>query len=45
MTANWANQTIWTGDMVLNPFCGRATACIAAEQIGRQWVGIDISFP
>ena len=31
------------GDMVLDPFCGCATACIAAEQCGRQWVGIDIS--
>ena len=31
------------GDMVLDPFCGCATACIAAEQLHRQWVGIDIS--
>ena len=31
------------GDMVLDPFCGCATACIAAEQLGRQWIGIDIS--
>ncbi len=30
-------------DMVLDPFCGCATACIAAEKLGRQWVGIDIS--
>ncbi len=30
-------------DMVLDPFCGCATACIAAEQNHRQWVGIDIS--
>ncbi len=30
-------------DMVLDPFCGCATACIAAERQGRQWVGIDIS--
>ena len=29
--------------MVLDPFCGCATACIAAEKLGRQWVGIDIS--
>ena len=27
----------------LDPFCGCATACIAAEQLGREWVGIDIS--
>ena len=31
------------GDVVLDPFCGCATACVAAEQLGRQWVGIDIS--
>jgi len=29
--------------IVMDPFCGCATACIAAEQLGRQWVGIDIS--
>ncbi len=31
------------GDMVMDPFCGCATACIAAEQLGRKWIGIDIS--
>ena len=31
------------GAVVLDPFCGCATACIAAEQLHRQWVGIDIS--
>ena len=31
------------GDMVLDPFCGCATACVAADKLGRQWVGIDIS--
>ena len=31
------------GDMVLDPFCGCATACVAAEKLGREWVGIDIS--
>ncbi|MCY3936355.1 MAG: DNA methyltransferase [Chloroflexi bacterium] len=30
-------------DVVLDPFCGCATACIAAEQLDRQWVGIDLS--
>lgn len=37
-----------SGDMVLDPFCGCATTCIAAEDLGsegqpREWVGIDIS--
>lgn len=31
------------GDTILDPFCGCATACIAAEELGRQWIGIDIS--
>jgi len=29
--------------VVLDPFCGCATACIAAELEHRQWIGIDIS--
>ena len=29
--------------IVLDPFCGCATACVAAEKLGRQWVGIDLS--
>ena len=31
------------GDMVLDPFCGCATACVAAEQLNRHWSGIDVS--
>ena len=31
------------GGIVLDPFCGCATACIAAEKLNRQWAGIDIS--
>ncbi len=31
------------GEVVLDPFCGCATACVAAEELDRQWVGIDIS--
>ena len=31
------------GDMVLDPFCGCATACVAAHDEGRKWIGIDIS--
>ena len=31
------------GDVVLDPFCGCATALIAAEKLGRQWIGIDLS--
>ena len=31
------------GDIVLDPFAGCATTCVAAEMLGRQWIGIDIS--
>ena len=29
------------GDMVLDPFCGCATTPVAAERLGRQWIGMD----
>ena len=32
------------GDVVLDPFCGCATTCVAAEHLDRQWIGIDVSF-
>ena len=31
------------GDTVLDPFCGCGTTLVAADRLGRQWVGIDIS--
>ncbi len=31
------------GDVVLDPFCGCATALVASEKLERQWVGIDLS--
>ncbi len=31
------------GDIVLDPFCGCATTCIAAERLDRKWIGIDVS--
>ena len=31
------------GDLVLDPFCGCGTTVEAAERLGRQWIGIDIS--
>jgi len=30
------------GDVVMDPFCGCATTCVAAQQLGRKWIGIDI---
>lgn len=31
------------GDVVLDPFCGCGTAVHAAQKLGRQWIGIDIT--
>ena len=31
------------GDVVFDPFCGCATTLVAAEKLGRQWLGIDVS--
>ena len=31
------------GDTVLDPFCGCGTAVVAAQKLGRQWIGMDIT--
>ena len=31
------------GDLVLDPFAGCATALVAAEGLGRAWIGVDVS--
>jgi len=30
------------GNIVMDPFCGCATTCVAAQQLDRKWIGIDI---
>ena len=31
------------GDVVLDPFSGSGTTVVVAEQLGRKWLGCDIS--
>lgn len=35
----WSNE----GDLVLDPMCGSGTSCIAAKNLKRNYIGIDIS--
>ena len=37
--SSWSNE----GDLVLDPMCGSGTTCKAARQLGRNYIGIDIS--
>jgi site-specific DNA-methyltransferase (adenine-specific) len=37
------NATTQPGDVVLDPFCGCGTSVEAAEKLGRQWMGIDVT--
>lgn len=36
---SWSNP----GDLVLDPFAGSGTTCLAAKELGRHWTGIEVN--